>query len=96
MKWRKNLDWQIEFDKRAKKELQKLDRHVQKIILAYCREKISKDPKTLGKALTGDLAGLWRFRVGNYRLVCKLEDEKICVLVLRLGHRKSIYSKFSF
>jgi mRNA interferase RelE/StbE len=50
-----------------------------------------EDPRQLGKALTGDKGGLWRYRIGDYRAICKLEDEKLIVLVLDLGHRREIY-----
>jgi len=83
----------IEFDPRAFKELKKLDKVAQKRILSYLKQQVSiqDDPRIFGKSLTGDKRGLWRYRVGDYRIICQLLDEKITVLVVKIGHRKSIY-----
>lgn len=51
----------------------------------------AENPRVKGKALTGNLAGLWRYRVGDYRIVCRLDDAELMVLVLRIGHRSSVY-----
>ena len=85
--------WTVEFDDRAAKELRRLDRSTQKRILRYLRERIatSEDPRRLGAALAADRKGLWRYRVGDYRLICRIEDKRIVVLVLAIGHRRSIY-----
>jgi mRNA interferase RelE/StbE len=87
------LIWSVEFDDAAAKELRKLNRQAQQEILRYLRERITtdEDPRRFGKPLSRDLAGLWRYRVGNYRLVCDIEDEKVVVLVVRVGHRKDVY-----
>lgn len=87
------MTWSVEFDDAAAKELRKLDRQAQQEILRYLRERIAteEDPRRLGKPLSRDLAGLWRYRVGNYRLVCDIEDEKVVVLVVRVGHRRDVY-----
>ncbi|MEO8557903.1 MAG: type II toxin-antitoxin system RelE/ParE family toxin [Rhodospirillales bacterium] len=87
------MTWQIEFDERARKELRRLDATVQKSILRYLRSRVatSADPRRMGKALTGDLAGLWRYRVGDWRMVCRIEDQKLIVLVLVIGHRREVY-----
>lgn len=85
--------WAIEFDDSAVKELRKLDKQAQSEILRYFRERIAtkENPRRFGKALSHDLAGLWRYRVGHYRMICTIEDEKLIVLVIRVGHRKDIY-----
>ncbi len=85
--------WSVEFDDAAAKELRKLDRQAQQEILRYLRERIStsEDPRRFGKPLSRELTGLWRYRVRNYRIICNIEDEKLVVLVLRVGHRKDIY-----
>jgi mRNA interferase RelE/StbE len=87
------LTWAVEFDDRARKELRKLDEAAQKQILRYLRSRIAteSDPRRFGKALSTDKVGLWRYRVGDYRLVCRIEDGKVVVLVLRAGHRKNVY-----
>ncbi len=87
------MTWTVEFDDGAAKELRKLDRQAQQEILRYLRERIAtdEDPRRFGKPLSRDLAGLWRYRVRNYRMICHIEDDKLVVLVLRVGHRKDIY-----
>src|SRR5882724_2874477 len=92
-KSKKNLAWIVEFDVKAKQEFKSLDRPVQKRIQRFIHERLetTPDPRTLGRALTGSYAGFWRFRVGDYRLICDVQDKKVMVLVLRIGHRKEIY-----
>jgi mRNA interferase RelE/StbE len=91
--WSKTVTWIVEFDDAARKELRKLDRQAQQEILRYLRERIAtdKDPRRFGKALSRELAGLWRYRIQNYRIICNIEDQKLTVLVLRVGHRKDVY-----
>jgi mRNA interferase RelE/StbE len=85
--------WTVEFDPEAAKELRKLGRPAQKLILRYLRERIATfdDPRRFGKALGGDMAGLWRYRVGDYRLIVTFEEDRLVVLVLTLGHRRNVY-----
>ena len=85
--------WTVEFDERARKELRKLDKASQRRILRYLRERIAtrEDPRRFGKALRKELSGLWRYRVDDYRMICRIEDTKLVVLVLRVGDRKEIY-----
>ena len=87
------MTWNVEFDDAAAKELRKLDRQAQVEILRYFRKRIAtdEDPRRFGKPLVRDLAGLWRYRVRNYRMICHIKDDKLIVLVLRVGHRKEIY-----
>lgn len=87
------MTWRVEFDDGAAQELRKLDHQAQQNILRYFRERIATDddPRRFGKPLSRDLAGLWRYRVRNYRMICNIEDDKLTVLVLKVGHRKSIY-----
>lgn len=87
------MTWRVEWDDRARKELRKLDPFTQKKILNYMRKHIygKSNPRRLGKNLNHDKAGLWRYRVGDYRIICKIEDHHIVVLVLAIGHRKEIY-----
>lgn len=87
------MAWQVEFDPRAEKELISLDKAAQREIIRYLRERISteNDPRRFGKPLRGGLHGLWRYRVGDYRLVCQLRDHAFVVLVVRVGHRREIY-----
>lgn len=85
--------WQIEWDDRARKEFRKLDHSIQKEILLYLRNRIlkSNNPRDFGQNLSRDKAGLWCYRVRNYRLICKSEDHIFVVLVIGVGHRKEIY-----
>lgn len=87
------MTWTVEFDDAAAKELRKLDRQAQQEILRYFRERLAtdEDPRRFGKPLSRDMAGLWRYRVRDYRMICHIEDDKLVVLVLRAGHRKDIY-----
>jgi mRNA interferase RelE/StbE len=86
-------EWRVEFDVAAAKELKTFGSAEQRRILKYLRERIAveDDPRRLGTALTGDFAGLWRYRIGDYRLIAVIEDERHTVLVLRAGHRREIY-----
>ena len=85
--------WTVEFDDRARCELRKLDAKTQKDILRYLRERIagSPDPRQFGKPLRMNLAGLWRCRIGDYRLICRIEEHRLVVLVLKVGHRRQVY-----
>jgi mRNA interferase RelE/StbE len=87
------LVWTIEFDDRARRELRKLAPQTQQLILRYLRERIagSSDPRQFGKPLRMNLAGLWRYRVGDYRLICRIEEHRLVVLVLKVGHRREVY-----
>ena len=87
------MTWAVEFDDRALKELHKLDHPAQRRILQYLRERIATpdDPKRYGRPLTGPDLGLWRYRVGPYRLVCRIERQRVVVLILAVGHRKDVY-----
>lgn len=88
------MTWRIEFERRALRDFQRLDRPTRERILRFIIERIepSADPRSIAEPLSGDaFAGLWRFRVGNYRLIAQLEDDLFLVLILRVGHRSSIY-----
>jgi mRNA interferase RelE/StbE len=86
-------EWQVEFDAAAAKELKKLSSADQKRILKFLRERVAADdePRRLGSALTGEFAGLWRYRIGDFRIIAAIEDARLIVLVLRIGHRREIY-----
>ena len=83
----------ILFDPRAERELAKLDRQVQIRILRFLRERVAPldDPRDLGEALTGPLRSFWKYRVGHYRVIVDLQHDQLVVLVLRIGHRGSVY-----
>ena len=92
-KWKSALIWKIEFDSDVEKDLRKLGHTAQKKIIKFLKEKIvsDQDPRTYGKALSGNLNGLWRYRVGDYRVIAQIEDKIFTVLVIKVGHRKEIY-----
>lgn len=74
--------------------MKKLDRHVAKRIIAKLRESSQlEDPRSTGKALVGNLAGLWRYRVGDYQIVCDIEDEVLLILVVDVAHRSKVYKR---
>ena len=85
--------WRIEFDRAAAKDLRKLGIEAEERVLRYLRERIagSTDPRRFGHALTGDRKGLWRYRVGNYRIVASIEDDRFVVVVVAVGHRREVY-----
>ena len=85
--------WSVEFTADAARDLRRLDPQVGREILAYLRKRIATgdDPRRFGKALRGEKQGLWRYRVGDYRLICLIEDARLIVLVLRAEHRRDVY-----
>jgi mRNA interferase RelE/StbE len=87
------LGWTIEFEQDAIRQLNRLDRSVRGRIVRFVEARIagSADPRQLGKVLHGDLAGLWSYRVGDYRLVCQIEDERHIVTLVSVGHRREVY-----
>jgi len=89
------LGWKIEYDLRVLKDMRKLDKNVQRQILDYFDECIapSLNPRRFGKPLKSIFSGLWRYRIGDYRAICRLEDKKLIVLVVRVGHRSRVYKK---
>ena len=87
------MSWDYSFDAKALKELKKLGPQAQQLIVTYFDERIagSEDPRLAGKALKGELAGLWRYRIADYRAICSIQHHKLVVLVLRIGHRRDVY-----
>lgn len=88
------MAWRIELVDDAKKDLTKLDKPVARRITAFLRERIATldDPRAIGEALKGHRLGqLWKYRVGDYRIIASIEDGRLCVLVIRIGHRREVY-----
>ena len=87
------MAWTVEFDNRARRELRKLDPQAQREILRYLRQRVATvaDPRRTGKPLRYAMAGLWRYRVRDYRLICRIEEDRVVVLVLAIGHRSQVY-----
>ena len=88
------MAWKIEFSSRANKDLEKLDSQSQKLIKDYLDDRLLKlaHPKQAGKALTNSFKGLWRYRVDNFRIICKIQENKLIILVLQIGHRSEVYN----
>ena len=77
---------------KAKKQLKKLDSSISKRILDYLEQlELLDDPRSRGKALTSNLAGLWRYRVGDYRILCRIHEDKLVITVIEIAHRSTIY-----
>lgn len=87
------MAWQIEVSARAKGQLAKIDKTEAKRITKFLGGRLSllDDPRSTGHGLTGDLAGLWRYRVGDFRVICDIQDQRLVVLVVQIGHRGDIY-----
>jgi len=85
--------WTIEFDDRARRELRKLDPSIQDEILGYLRKRIASaaNPKQFGEPLQLNLAGLWRYRVGDYRLICRFEEDRLVVFIVKIAPRREVY-----
>ena len=88
------MRYTVEFTERALKDLRKLDRHTAALILGWIRKNLEncENPRQHGKGLTANKSGQWRYRVGDYRLLAEIEDNKIRILILNVGHRREIYS----
>jgi mRNA interferase RelE/StbE len=86
------MAWKIEFDRAALKEL---DKPVARRILKFLNDRVGKldDPRKIGARLQGTLSEFWKYRVGDYRLICSLENNRLVVLVLRIGHRREVYKQ---
>lgn len=89
------MAWTVEIGEFAERQLRKLDRQVQKRLLDWLDDRLEgcKNPRHFGEPLKGDLAGLWRYRVGDFRIVCEIQDRRLVVLALAVGHRRQIYSR---
>ena len=87
------MAWTIEYAETAKKQLRKLDKLAARRIVDFMDERIADldDPRELGKALKGSLGDLWRYRVGDYRVLCDIRDGVLTVLVLQIGNRREVY-----
>jgi mRNA interferase RelE/StbE len=87
------LIWTIEYTRTAETQLRKLDRQITRRILDYLDDKIAplENPRSRGKALVGPLGELWRYRIGDYRVICEIQDNVMRILVVETGHRKQVY-----
>lgn len=85
--------YSVELSERFKKEFRKLDKYTQKILRAWIDKNLvaTENPRLHGNGLTAKRCGQWRYRVGNYRIICHIQDDKLIILALSVGHRKNIY-----
>lgn len=86
--------YKVSISDKALKQLKKMDKQVAKLIVGYIKKNLEdcEDPRHLGKALQGNLNDKWRYRVGDYRILAKIEDDKMLIFVIETGHRKDIYN----
>jgi mRNA interferase RelE/StbE len=87
------LAWTVEIGNVAERQLHKLDHTIRKRILDYLFDRIEgcKNPRHFGEPLKGDKSGLWRYRVGDFRIICEFHENKLVVLVISVGHRREVY-----
>lgn len=87
--------YQIVYSKRAIRELKKLDQHTRQMIYSWIDKNLvgCENPRQYGRGLTADRSGQWRYRIGAYRLICQIDDGKLVILALSVGHRKKIYDR---
>ena len=88
------MRYKVIFTERAKKQLKKLDKHIAALIIGWLEKNIQncENPRLHGKGLVENKSGQWRYRIGDYRVICEIQDKEIIVLVLEIGHRKEIYN----
>lgn len=87
------MSYDVEFSEQFLKQMSKLDRFTRILISNWISKHLvnSDDPFSYGHALTGDMAGLWRYRIGDYRLICSIDRGKLVIYLLEVGHRSNIY-----
>ena len=91
------MAWTVKVSDYAEKQLRKLDKPIQKRLLDWLDDRIEgcKNPRHFGEPLRGDMAGLWRYRIGDYRVICEIQDQQLIVLALAVGHRRETYLRHS-
>lgn len=87
------MKYQVVYSGRAIKELKKLDKYTKRMIKSWIDKNLvdCEDPRAHGKGLTANRSGQWRYRIGDYRLICQIEDEELVILALTVGHRRDVY-----
>ena len=87
------MKYDVEYSKTAMNTIKKMDSSTSNLIRTWIEKNLmnTENPRIKGKALTGDLKGLWRYRVGDYRILAEIQDTKIAILILDIGHRSKIY-----
>jgi len=87
------MSYKVEYTKTAVKQLKKMDKKIAAFILSFIEEKLinCNDPRAYGKSLQGSLKDKWRYRIGDYRILAKIEDEKVTIIIVEIGHRRDVY-----
>ncbi|MEA3291083.1 MAG: type II toxin-antitoxin system RelE/ParE family toxin [Pseudomonadota bacterium] len=87
------MAWTIKYATTAEKQLRKLNQQIARRIVDFMDNRIAAldDPRSIGKTLSGPLGDLWRYRVGDYRVICDINDDELTVIVVRVGHRRKVY-----
>ena len=87
--------WRLEFSKRADKQLAKMDAGVRRVVVSWLLKNIDgcEDPRAHGKGLVANHSREWRYRIGDYRVLCEIRDEELVVLAIEIGHRREVYKR---
>lgn len=87
--------YQVKYSERATKELKKLDKYTRQMIYSWIGKNLvgCEDPRQHGKGLTANRSGQWRYRIGDYRLICQINDNELVILALTVGHRRDVYKE---
>lgn len=89
------MKYRVETTPRFEKEFKKLDRYTMKLLKTWIEKNLvnCEDPRARGKGLTANRSGQWRYRIGDYRLLCEIRDEELVILALSVGHRRDVYKR---
>ena len=89
------MRYKILFEKNANKQLKKIDMTQQRIIVNWIAKNLenTSNPRVFGKSLKSNLKEYWRYRVGNYRIIAEINDDRVRILIIEVGHKKDIYKK---
>ncbi|EFG2885880.1 type II toxin-antitoxin system RelE/ParE family toxin [Escherichia coli] len=87
------MPWRVRLEKRAEKDLSRIAAKDRERILRFLHDRVApaEDPRDIGEALTGPLSGFWKYRVGDFRIICHIDDGQISILVVRIGNRREVY-----
>ena len=87
------MKYAVETTLRFDREFKKLDRYTQRILKAWIEKHLvgCENPRAVGKSLTANRKGIWRYRIGDYRLLCDIQEERLVILALTIGHRREVY-----
>ena len=87
--------WRLEFSENADRQLSKMDKFARRVIITWLLKNIDgcDNPRALGKGLSADYSGAWRYRVGDYRVLCDIQDAKLVVLAFSVDHRRKVYRR---